>query len=299
MRPGRRQLALASLSLALAGGLLSGCGAGASDPAHRAFGSAPQGGATPGPVHHVAWPAPKLHHPRTIDITAQTTGLKLDPHTDYILRLPRHGAVRAPLGLRINGGHNVVMIGGTVHVPGAQRAMELVDQTGTVHVEGVRFTGSHLIEGIDLSEPHGATVQLENIEMAEVHGSYSTHHADLIQTWAGPKRLLVDGFVGSTDYQGFFLLPNQLYTGPAPKLFDLRNVAINARRGSYALWRQPGFPLRLSNVVVSPNPQHPQRDYWLWPKPSTGDRSWTRVRRGTDPRLRRAVNDSDLSDGVR
>jgi hypothetical protein len=285
--------------------LMSGCGSGLSSHSHptrsaRESGGIPSAdGVQAPPGLRGAWPVPRLHHPKTIEITTASTGLKLDPHTDYVLRLPVGHALRAPLGLRIVGGHNVVIIGGQVHVPGAQRALELVDQTGIVHIQDVAFTGAHLIEGIDLGEPDGATVELEDISMAEVHGSHSTDHADLVQTWAGPNRLLINGFVGSTDYQGFFLLPNQLYKGPPPSLFDLRNVVINDRSGSYALWREPGFPLRVQNVVVEPNPAHRERNYWLWPEPSSGNRSWRSVRAGTDPRLVREVVSAATGYGTR
>jgi hypothetical protein len=133
------------------------------------------------------------------------------------------------------------------------------------------------MEGIDLNEPRGAAVELENIYIDTVHGSYTTNHADLIQSWAGPSRLLVDGLMGSTQYQGFFLLPNQLDKGPAPQLFDLRNVYINDSGGAYALWLQtkPRVPLHASGVYVTPNRQRTWRGWWLWPKP--GDATWNQV----------------------
>ncbi|MGH2859557.1 MAG: hypothetical protein ACRDMJ_18950 [Solirubrobacteraceae bacterium] len=224
------------------------------------------------------WPAPKLKHPTTIALTQSTPRrLELDPSRDYVLRLPLGHALDVPYGFQIVGGHNVVMVGGTLHIERASGAMELVDQTGTVHIEGVRFTGPHLLEGFDLSESRGATVELERVYVATVHGSRETNHADLIQTWAGPRRLLIDGFVGSTDYQGFFLLPNQHYSGPAPTLFDLRNVYIYDR-GGYALWLQtsPHVPVHVSHVVVTPNPTKPQPGEWLWPSPSTAS-AWRDV----------------------
>jgi hypothetical protein len=225
-----------------------------------------------------AWPAPALHHPQVIQLTPGHTKLALNLHQEYVLKLPRGRPLVAPQGLSIWGGHNVVLIGGTVYVPGQSGAASLAAQTGTIHVEGVRFTGPRLMEGIDLSEPRGATVELENLYIATVHGSYTTNHADLIQSWAGPRRLLIDGLMGATQYQGFFLLPNQQFTGPAPQLFDLRNVYINDRQGAYALWLQttPRVPLRTSGVYVTPNPTRSWRGWWVWPKP--GDATWNQVR---------------------
>jgi hypothetical protein len=243
-------------------------------------------------VRRLAWPAPRLHSPTVITLTPGRTDLKLDLHRDYVLKLPAGQPLRAPKGLSIYGGHNVVLVGGTLDITGKSGAMVLHDQTGVMHIEGIRITGPRLMEGIDLSESKGAVVQLENIQIGRVHGSYKTNHADLIQSWAGPRKLLIDGFVGHTDYQGFFLLPNQLYKGPPPQLFDFRNVYIDARRGGYALWRsdRPRFPLRLSNVFVSPNPAKPSRRLWLRPKPSPGDHSWSAVKTGAPAPLLKRVN---------
>jgi hypothetical protein len=225
----------------------------------------------------LAWPAPALHDPQVIQLTPGHTKLVLNLHRDYVLKLPRGRPLTAPQGLSIWGGHNVVLVGGTVYVPDKSGAAQLQAQTGTIHIEGVRFSGQKLMEGIDLNEPRGAIVELENLYVDTVHGSYTTNHADLIQSWAGPRQLLVDGLMGSTQYQGFFLLPNQLDKGPAPQLFDLRNVYINDRQGAYALWLQtkPRVRLHTSGVYVTPNPSRTWRGWWLWPKP--GDATWNQV----------------------
>ena len=226
------------------------------------------------------WPAPALNHPETIQLTSANAGtLRLDPNRDYKLVLPTTGPLQAPNGLRIYGGHNVVIVGGTINIPNRTGAGELQDQTGTIHLEGVRFTGTQLMEGLDLQEPN-ATVELENIFFDTVHGTYTTNHADLIQSWAGPKRLLIDGLYGTTQYQGFFLLPNQHYSGPAPQLFDIRNVYIDDQGGAYALWLQtsPKVPLHVSNVNVTPNAARTWRGWWLWPKPFNGDTTWSQVK---------------------
>jgi hypothetical protein len=220
-----------------------------------------------------------MHHATVIDLTSTSTSLQLDPSRDYVLRLPRGRPLNVPTALEISGGHNIVMVGGTINVERPVGVMQLTDQTGTVHIEGVRFTGRHLTQGIDLSEAKGATVELEHVYFSTVYGSFTTNHAELIQSWAGPRRLLIDGLTGSTTYQGLFLLPNQHYNGPAPKLFDLRNIYIDDSRGAYALWLQtsPRVPLRISGVYVTPNPQRPERAWWLWPKPSSEATTWSGV----------------------
>ena len=135
--------------------------------------------------------------------------------------------------------------------------MYLKGQSGTVFVEGVRFESSTvgtLTEGVDLDQRLGAVVVLQNIALARLTGSYATNHADGVQTWAGPRKLLIDGLLIDTGYQGMFLLPNQHFTGPKPELFDFRNVSIMGETSSaYLIWKDNQvFPWHLSNVNVSP-----------------------------------------------
>lgn len=214
----------------------------------------------------LSWGPPVLTAPTTIQVGSSSATVALNNARDYVLRLPAVGAAVRPSGLVISGGRNVVLIGGSVDVAGGvrthngqlqRRAMYLKGQTGTVFVEGVTFfsstTGS-LTEGINLDQRLGATVVLQNISLARLVGSRATNHADGLQTWAGPNRLLVDGLTFTTQYQGMFLLPNQQFTGPAPALFDLRNISIVGEPGSgYLLWRdKQAFPWRLTNVNVRP-----------------------------------------------
>lgn len=228
----------------------------------------------------LSWSPPSLRAPITMAVGSSSATLALDNARDYVLRLPAAGAARRPAGLVISGGHNVVLIGGSVDVAGGvrlpngqiqRRALYLKGQTGTVFVEGVNFfsstTGS-LTEGINLDERLGATVVLQNIRLGRLVGSRSTNHADGVQTWAGPDRLLIDGLAFQTQYQGMFLLPNQQFKkGPKPRLFDLRNVSIVGEPGSgYLLWRdRQMFPWQLTNVNVRPGSQKlASRGRFLW-----------------------------------
>jgi hypothetical protein len=206
----------------------------------------------------------------------------LDNSRDYVIQMPNRPLVGRG-GLAINGGHNVVLIGGEIEIPwqGADpgnccnygRGLMLLNQTGTVHVEGLYLHGADLNEGIDIGQPLGATVQIQNVRIENVHardpdpvsGIPSSTHPDVVQTWAGPRRLLIDGLTGTTDYQGFFLHPNELYNGPAPELFDFRNVEITGLPHSHNLiWKVGNWPLRLTNVWIKPLAN---RMTWgtLWP----------------------------------
>ena len=85
--------------------------------------------------------------------------------------------------------------------------------SGTLWVHNVHFGGKHLTGGIRMQEP-GATVVMRDVVFDRVYGSLHTNHAELLQTWCGPKRLLIDGLTGSTDYQGLFMLPDQSCSTP-------------------------------------------------------------------------------------
>jgi hypothetical protein len=208
----------------------------------------------------LAWPPPRLTDPQTVVVDAGHHSLDLDPDTDYRVVLPPSAATVLVGGVTIVGGHNVVVIGGVVNVPsmskypdkgpssdqdksGARRGMYLKGQTGTVHIEGVHFTGD-LSDAFNLDEREGAVVQLENIRVDLVHGGRDLHHADVIQTWAGPRILRVDGLLAATQYQGFFLLPNQWFKdGPAPEEVVFRRTTVTMMPGSgYGLWLPQGDP---------------------------------------------------------
>jgi hypothetical protein len=229
---------------------------------------------------------PVLDHPVVRTIAAGHTSLKLDPARDYVLRISP-GAVLTK-SVTVVGGHNVVLESGTLrYAPPAGasptwtvRGLYLKGQTGTMYVQGLTIQGP-LDEGINLDQREpGAVVVLRDITVDLVHGTKGGHHADLLQTWAGPSKLVVDGFTGSSTYQGFFLRPNQRFQqGSRPTFFYLRKVDLDVRTGAYALWTDGhnAFPLHVRSTTVAVNPTRGSRDEWLWPKPSTGDKTWSAV----------------------
>ena len=108
-----------------------------------------------------------IPNPVTIDLATKPDGkISLSAGTDYILKLPTSTVYKNTHGLEIVGGRNVVIIGGTVDVAGGwyssgtgpgvpadgmvKRAAYFLSQTGTVHLEGVKFISSsgNLSEGI-------------------------------------------------------------------------------------------------------------------------------------------------------
>jgi hypothetical protein len=245
----------------------------------------------------VRWAPPPLNHPTTVSAADSTASgdsehvLRLRPDQDYRVRMPD-----APLtgrgGLVIQGGHNVVLIGGEIDIPmqagdpssDSRRGLYLNDQTGTVHIEGLLIRGADLSEGIDLSEPLGAVVQIENVRVEGVHArdesGFTDNHPDVLQTWAGPAELRVDRLSGSTDYQGLFLAPNQFGSQPPPRQVTLSHVDLRGASCCYGflLWQQGSFPIHTDDVWITP---HPSRSlaHSLWPSPAP----WGGVSQGTPP----------------
>ena len=221
---------------------------------------------------------PKLTNPETITVAKGKTSLKLDDGKDYRVVLPK---TRTDLGggITITGGHNVVIIGGEVYIANSvtdakkARGFYLKDQTGTIHIEGVHITG-HTSDGFNFDQRKGSTIQLQNILVDRVYGSKDGHHADLVQTWAGPARLRMDGFRGTTEYQGFFLLPTQHWSGGTPKEFAFRRTYITMVPGSaYSLWLPEDDPswFDVSGLTVKLDPGK-GGDRLSWPNSSLGVR---------------------------
>jgi hypothetical protein len=281
-RPRRRRLLVAASGLALVavGGFVLWSSKPAPRPASAPASSSPQ--ATPSAANSqglnpqgLAWAPPPLSHPKTIEISASNRELRLDDKTDYRLVLPST-PVTLTGGLTVTGGHNVVLIGGTIQVPPVKDAAQpqkrrgvfLKDQTGVIHIEGLRLSGP-LSEGFDLDERQGGIVQIENVQVDMVYGTRATNHADVIQTWAGPAQLRVDGLRASSEYQGLFLLPNQHWeTGPQPTSFDFRRSIITMGESSgYGLWT-PSSPAWLHADGLTIVDANTDRGRVLWPASS-------------------------------
>ena len=229
---------------------------------------------TPAPSGtRLSWAPPALTNPVTIDLATKPDGkISLSAGTDYILKLPTSTVYKNTHGLEIVGGRNVVIIGGTVDVAGGwyssgtgpgvpadgmvKRAAYFLSQTGTVHLEGVKFISSsgNLSEGINISAPL-AKVQIQNVSIDTVlTGTQAANHADALQSWNGPTTLLVDGFTATTGYQGMFLNPHDTSTASVvTENWALRNVEIvgNAQ-AKYILWRvRPPQGIATYNVFTS------------------------------------------------
>lgn len=234
-----------------------------------AFLAWPRGGGAPGgsdagdepePVRtgELTWAPPELEDPEVIRVSEDERGLRLDEDQDYEIVMPDEPLVHED-GLSIYGGRNVVLVGGRIEAE--ERALFLEAQTGTVHVEGLSIGGDDLKEGINLDQREGAVVQLQNIHVDRVTGERRGHHADLLQMWAGPETLRIDGLSGETTYQGFMMQPFQ-FGDVEPEEWDFRRVAITGLEGSaYLMWAAgDDFDwLTVSDVVVDTPGDRPRR----------------------------------------
>ena len=225
-----------------------------------------------GSIGTLAWKPPTLTAPTTITPTDEQGKITLAAGKDYVIKLPTDRPWKNGRGLWVEGGRNVVVIGGQVDVgagyfnggsgPGVQangyvrRAAYFLSQTGTVHIEGVNFTSSSgaLSEGINVSAAL-ARVQLLNIAIGTpLVGTKDANHADCLQSWNGPVSFKVDGFSCTTGYQGMFL--NAHDTSSASVVagdWELRNVEIvGTSAAKYILWvTAPPASVKTVNVYTS------------------------------------------------
>jgi hypothetical protein len=242
---------------------------------------------TPDPVRcaPLRWAPPVLDDPQTIDLGDGYSDVRLEPDRDYVLRLP---PTRKLGGAFVEGGRNVVVIGGHVTLPPGtttdqeRRALYFKNQTGIVHVEGVLIDGSAGGEGdgIALSAP-AATVQIENVRIVGLHGSDRGTHADVVQPWGGVRELRIDRLTGSSGFQGLQLPVALAPIGGADVRFaDLRALPapIGDRRvghsGGHMLWLTPpgscvGYPVALDQVWIAARPGRSIGDS-VWPGVADG-----------------------------
>jgi len=192
--------------------------------------------------------------------------------------------VQAVGGFQINGGRNIVSIGGTIEFTqrnfpmdgtGANnnRCLYIGGHTGakparTIHIEGLHCAGPYVWEGINIdskAERGSLTVQMRDVRIDEVNviltGSVGSHYGgDALQAWNGPHRLRLDGFTAKKlHYQGLFLQPFAFGTGPLGQ-WELRNVQLEGHSSGsgYLAWlvNSSTTPLQYSapGFYVQPSP---------------------------------------------
>jgi hypothetical protein len=228
------------------------------------------------PASDLSWPPPPLVDPITVNVPNNNGYVAMGKNRDYIVHV---GYLRDDLWLE--GGHNVVVIGGRVTIPSpgpnayARSGVKVRSATGTVHLEGLLIdnSGGYLADGIVTSAPD-AVVQVENVRIEGVHAT-GTEHPDIIQPQAGLEALRVDHLTASTTLQGIFLRHNTVggvfyRTGPA----DLRNINIYGLAGAHiaGFWQdRTTIPIALQNFWVHPGASAYPFPYQFYPDPSQPD----------------------------
>jgi len=219
-----------------------------------------------GASEKLLWAPPILENPIIIQLSADGTGDKtqLDPNRDYIIKLPAD-AVRTK-GVWIEGGRNVIIMGGHIALPYAEnldnndssrRAVYIKNNNGIVHVEGLLIDGTNSGEydAIAVASPN-SIVQLQNIHVTTLAGSYANFHGDLVQPWGGVEELRIDRFTGTTSYQGLQIDQDSGRIGSE----KISNVNMKGT-GQYKLWLtgkeiDGHNPLiQLNNVYIEPAPK--------------------------------------------
>jgi hypothetical protein len=183
--------------------------------------------------------------------------LQLDNSRDYIIKYP---PVRRLGGLRLQGGRNIVIIGGASTLPPhkgrGRRNIQLKDSPGemdgrVIHIEGLDIDGSGGGEGdgIGIGTP-SAIVQIENVRITGLIGHLSSTHADVIQTWGGVKALRVYDLTGASHYNSLYLRRENSPLGPPNKTVILDHVNIFGYRNPPG-WDEPST-LRAISLGTQP-----------------------------------------------
>ena len=253
--------------------------------------AAATGSASEGVSARLAWAPPALSDPLSIAVTNANRRLYLDDGRDYRLTIVE------PLTreLWIEGGRNVVVVGGHVTVDELGADTPYQDNTGvkvrfgaasgTVHLEGLLVDGQFLGDGIAIATQR--TVQIQNVRVERAHDNVKGAHADCVQVQQGVGRLRMDRFTCSTERQGVFLGDHD---GPIASV-DLRRVNLNGAPGKHLLWQStPSFPLDLSDVELGIAPgSHPWAPFGFWVYPQQDGRTYS----GGVDRRRRAIVSRD------
>jgi len=179
---------------------------------------------------------------------------------DYVLDL-NHRRNPDMGGLSIIGGRNVVIVGGEIEVLGmpdaesARRdALVFTDQTGVVHLEGVRVHGQPLRCLVFNSDQ--AIFQIENVRCDGIYmwqEDFSTAHSDSVITWKSPRALRFDKYTTDYDNTGVALYGSNTGTFPAKanlKRVNFRNAPRFRGAGPYIYRSSLNTRLTLDRVYA-------------------------------------------------
>jgi hypothetical protein len=255
-----------------------------------AVAAAASGSAGAGAPARLTWAPPALYDPVTIEVSNANRRLFLDNGRDYRLRIVE------PLKreLWIEGGRNVVVVGGHVTVDELGASSSYQDNTGvkvrfgdpagTVHLEGLLVDGAYLSDGIAIATARD--VQIQNVRVERAYDNVKTAHADCVQVQQGVADLRIDRFTCSTQRQGIFLGDNG-----AIRSADLRRVNLLGAPGKHLLWQTTAsFDVTVSEVWLGTAPDfRPWAPFGFWVYPQRDGKTYV----GNVDRRRRAVVSRD------
>ena len=222
------------------------------------------------------WAPPLLSDPTTLHLGDGFNEVELDGGSDYVIELPR-GRTRG--GLVLKGGRNVVVKGGRIVIPAdadedAERTgIYVKDATGTVHLEGIRIDAEGPGDGVVVNAPK-AVVQIENLRVDGIRGSFAGFHADVVQPWGGARELRIDRLTGTSDYQGLQIPVDLQPIGSTTVRHANMRFAGGDVGGGFLIWLTTGddscrsYPITLSEVYVRPKPGR-SFDQAVWPSPGS------------------------------
>ena len=237
---------------------------------------APSGGFSGGQPATLRYPPPPLERPTIIKLGTRTTYNKLADEQDYLVKMP---TVKKVGTTTLDGGRNIVIIGGHVTLPvllkasgqpdvsnGAiSRGIYIKNNHGVVHIEGllVDATGGGMSDGIVIAAPD-SIVQIENVRVDGVFGFNHQFHADVVQPYGGVKDLRIDKLTGYSAYQGLTIGRDLGPIGSA-EISRANLVCIHPQidgprnNGGYMLWfsshgggADTTYPLILDEVYIQP-----------------------------------------------
>jgi hypothetical protein len=173
--------------------------------------------------------------------------LGLDYSKDWIVKLP---GVPVVGGLDIDGGHNVMIIGGEIdlttpcvtdtNVCHGINISRSSSSTGEVYIEGVliknpdpthsQYTG----DGIDVNTSATSNITIQNVRVEGIDGCDAngfSAHADVFQPYHAQGAVIhVDHLTGTTDFQGMEINPDTA----TPSSGVYKNVNIDALLSPHA-----------------------------------------------------------------
>jgi hypothetical protein len=200
---------------------------------------------------------PILTNPITLQATNPATDFNLAAGQDYIIQLPTGAALTPGVSgaIFINGGRNVVIIGGEVDISGVAspnetnaRFLFVQNNTGTVYIEGVWVHGTSFTEGLDIFSA-GTTYIQQNCRFDGLGPINGTIHPDLMY-FSACAGVFVDCFTGDSQYQGISVVGDTGVVGA--QTFRRCNVTQTAGNGPMVWQSTRANPTTLDRVYVNP-----------------------------------------------